>query len=265
MSVSIPQKTVALNSVNFGLGFAGAALIVFGTVITEDRFDVMLSGDTSSELVNNFQIRTSQYTFAPPFSGLTPTRAPVRYNSATGAQIATNASSTTGLKAYKGIGIGLFVLGWIFVAIAACTYFKSTANGKRTIAWNLPMGPVILGTSAVTMGTAGMTQYMLSTTRADQKMERRITMGASIAAWLGMAVAISYKTGKFDIDRFILALFGAICIIASMFILQSSRRFMEPYASFLATKTNSYTNVFNLGIPLFVLGWMLFVIAFSIE
>ncbi len=49
--MSAPQKSLVLDNVNFGIGFTGAALIIFGFTLTNDRYDALLSGKTTTAYV----------------------------------------------------------------------------------------------------------------------------------------------------------------------------------------------------------------------
>ncbi len=170
----------------------------------------------------------------------------------------------TGIRFYEGVGFGLFIIGWMLLMIAAATYYKpkSTGGSSREITWNSKAGPAIIALSLTTLASSGMSFYYLSTQHSD--LGKVGIYGLNAASFIALAVMIAYKKGYFDVDRFILAFIGVFCILLSMWNLSWNRRFY----GFNAQENpiaNPCSSVYNIGMPLFVIGWMLLVVASTME
>lgn len=254
------QKSLCLDNVNFGLGFTGAALIILGSNLTNDRYDAVLSGktETTGTLVSSYQQNLGKCSFAAPFDFLASKgSSKPRYDVNTG-QLKSTSVSGTGLKIYEGFGFALFIIGWILVTIAAATYYKPKSNGGREMTWNNAMGPTIVALSIATCASTGMAWYYMSTNHST--IAKVGIYSFTVASWIGLAIAIANKKGYFDLDRFILAFVGVFCILMSMWNLSYNRRFQG-----LGQSPNLCPNVYNIGMPLFVLGWMLLIVSFTME
>lgn len=271
--MSAPQKSIVLDKVNFILGFSGISLIILGSTITNDRYDTVLSGFTGADHVVAHQNNMgTDCSLAFPFGELSPkagqTSPASDFELGFGVTIkragtTSSAATGTGLNFYKWFGFFVFAIGWALVSVAAATYYQPKSSGTgREITWNPKAGPIILTMSATTAIATSASWYHLSTYKNNDMLSTVGITGVTVASWIGFAFAIAYKKGYFDMDRFILAGLGVVAILSSMAILSSNRRFKLTGQSL---NQNTCPNVYNIGLPLFVLGWMLLVVAFTME
>lgn len=134
-------------------------------------------------------------------------------------------------KLSRAVGAPLFVLGWVFFAIALSLFGRTKAE----------IAAVWLVSAAIVIAAIMMNTYMVS--GASIPMVLPIVF---VVAW----ISLGWLAGGDSIIRSGVGVIGALCIIAGMFV--------------MPLQLNKCM-VHGPGMPLFVLGWTLVVLAVSAE
>jgi hypothetical protein len=146
-----------------------------------------------------------------------------------------------------------FLLGWV---IFAASYLFSTDGGTV-----LNFDPFNLGAIVFSLILAAAASVPMGDAVRYRKggKKKKLSM-VFVLSWLGLTVTSGLAT-DIGATAFILGGIGAVCIIASMKLLWKYRKMGDSWEQ--EGRPNSNPIVYNMGGPLFVLGWFLFWISMA--
>jgi len=161
----------------------------------------------------------------------------------------------------KSLGTVSFVVGWLVLAWLVIPtdyvrddndsdkYHTETDLKKHSMNWYTSISAMLV------MVTAMIAQYY-----APKGMKAFLWPAiAFMAAWIGFGVLLGWKNGEYRPDKLVMSLPGAILIVLSMGILFMTRKMNI----FDEGKLTGPGHVYNPGLVLFTLGWVLIIGAIS--
>jgi len=147
----------------------------------------------------------------------------------------------------------LFLLGW---AIFAISYLFPTNGGNALDFSPMNIGAIIFSLILATVASVPMGDAV----RYRKKSKKMKLSMMFLLSWIGLTITSGLATNN-GITSFLLGGAGAISIIASMKLLWKYRKMGDSWEK--DGRPNPNPIVYNMGGPLFILGWFLFWIAMS--
>ena len=147
----------------------------------------------------------------------------------------------------------VFILGWI---LFAASYLFST-DGSTALNFN----PFNLAAIAFSLILAVVASVPMGNAVRYRNHAKKMKLSMMfVLSWVGLTVVsgLSVNTGA---SSFILGGVGAVCIVASMKLLWKYRKMGDSWEQ--EGRPNPNPVVYNMGGPLFVLGWFLFWVSMS--
>ncbi len=144
-------------------------------------------------------------------------------------------------KGENALGGNLFIAGWLLFAL-----FLAFPNGKFDLknSWLKILGAILVLVAATT------SQKSMKNKNANHMM----FFGLFATAWIFFAWTLAYdlETKSLDSNVFQFTLLGSLAVIGSMFVLKNNRRYSVDNQDL-----SGPSNVYNPGIGLFTLGWVM--------
>lgn len=233
MKLTVVMSTFQLNSTLFGVGSAGAASIITGLVLLDDVFDMKVVGRTDT----TFHLSTAKA---------------------------------------QNIGIFLFVCGWILSTVVASMYFEEQVvaeehdddqtSTQMIPAFSYSWGFAIIAMAVLVFLSANGLQKLLQLRHgatgpamiANYPKHWMLILALVFAlSWYALVTFIAFKDTMWDPTKFAFGISGATMILLGMHQATTNR---------LAGVTDIKTfHIYNVGLPYFAVGWMLVLMAASIQ
>lgn len=146
-----------------------------------------------------------------------------------------------------------FLLGWLLFAIS---YLFST-DGSTT----LDFSPINLAAVAFSLILATISSVPMGDAVRYRKRAKKMKLSMMfVLSWVGLTVVSGFSANT-GASSFIFSGVGAVCIIMSMKLLWKYRKMGDSWEE--KGQPNPNPVVYNMGGPLFVLGWFLFWVGMS--
>lgn len=263
--MSNSRSLVELEPTNLALSASGATAIILGYVISNDVQDTFGYHDKFDDWPSDQNLQNSNEELMSFMNFMATSSSEKKTTHGAVRETRTTYNiSVARIKAIKNVGIALIVIGWVLVALAVALNF-----GNENSIYSTGMSTTMLMASGIMCGITLLRGY----TATSKSM---VVSGGSrmlyIGSWFAYAVGIGFSggDGKLDVDRLLLAIAGSIFMTFSDVLVGFDRKCCDvedsknPKMPDKLVRRKSGGSVFNLGIPLYCIGWLFIVFAISL-
>lgn len=147
----------------------------------------------------------------------------------------------------------VFILGWVIFAAS----FLFSTDGSMTL--NVSPADIAAIIFSLVLATVASVPMAYAVRGRNKSMKMKLSM-MFVLSWIGLVIASGLSTNV-GASSFILGGLGAVSIVLSMKLLWKYRKMGDSWEQ--DGRPNPNPIVYNMGGPLFILGWFLFWVAMS--